>query len=66
MQEGPNFREQPQVMSPKQILKGVKRDIEQGLLNWAKFEGLPIEAFGEWKVKCLENIKHGLWKIFHK
>ena len=66
MQEGPNFREQPQVHSPKQILSGIKRDMEKGLSNWAKFEGLPIEAFGEWKVKCLDNIKNRLHKIFYQ
>ena len=66
MQEGPNFREQPQVSSPKVIFKGIKRDVEQGLLNWAKFEGFPIEAFGEWKVKCLLNIKNRLQKIFYQ
>ena len=66
MQEGPNFREQPQVHSPKQMLRGIKMDIENGLSNWAKFEGLPIEAFGEWKVKCLYNIKNRLHKIFYQ
>ena len=36
------------------------------LLDWATFEGVPIEAFGEWKVKCLENIKNRLHKIFYQ
>ena len=66
MQEGPNFREQPHILSPKPILNGVKRDINQGIENWAKFEGVPIEAFGEWRVKCLENLKKSLNKIFYQ
>ena len=64
MQQGPNFREQPQILSQKQILKGLKRDIKQGLINWARFENIPIEAFGEWEVKCLQNIIIRLKKIF--
>ena len=66
MQQGPNFREQPHIFSQKQILKGIKRDIEQGLINWARFENIPIEAFGEWKVKCLKNIKIRLQKVFYQ
>ena len=66
MQQGPNFREQPQILSLKQILKGVKRDIDKGLTNWARFENIPIEAFGEWRVKCLENIKNRLQNFFYQ
>ena len=47
MQQGPNFREQPQILSQKLILKGLKRDIKQGVINWARFENIPIESVGE-------------------
>ena len=33
MKQGPNFREQHQILSQKQILKGLKRDIRQDLIN---------------------------------
>ena len=47
IQQCPNFREQPQILSQKLILKGLKRDIKQGVINWARYENIPIEAFGE-------------------
>ena len=30
MQQGPSFREQSHILSRKQIIKGLKRDIKQG------------------------------------
>ena len=47
MQQGLNFREQPQILSQKLILNGLKRDNNQVLINWARFENIPIEAFGK-------------------
>ena len=37
MQGGPNFREQPQVHSSKQLLTCIRRDIEQGIKNMKGF-----------------------------
>ena len=28
---------QNQLVSPKSIIKGIKRDVDQGILNWAWF-----------------------------
>ena len=64
MQNGPNFREQPFYESPNQILGFLRKNITKGIENWAKFEGVPIEAFGEWKVKLLCLLKNRLQKIF--
>ena len=66
LQLGPNFREQPKIPSPKIIFNGLKKDFETGVYNWSKAEGLPIEAFGEWKIKCLERVKNRLHKIFYQ
>ena len=66
LQLGPNFREQPKIQSPKIIFKGIKKDFEIGIFNWAKAEGVPVEAFGEWKTKCLAIIKERLNKIFYQ
>ena len=66
MQEGPNFREQNQLFSPKSIIKGLKRDLDQGIINWARFEGCSIEVFGEWKVKCLGIVTKLLNKVLYQ
>ena len=63
---GPNFREQPDVLSPKIILRGIKKDLEGGIQKWAKSENMPIEAFQEWKIKCLEMVRIRLNKIFYQ
>ena len=37
-------------------------DIKQGWNNLARFENILVEAFGEWEVKFLQNIKIRLQK----
>ena len=51
---------------PKSIIKGLNRDLDQGIINWVRFEGCSIEAFGEWKVKCLGIVTKLLSKVFHQ
>ena len=62
-EQGPNFREQPSNTNFGYLEKNIKKSISNCIEKWAIKEGLPIEAFNEWKSKVFNNLSENIKNV---
>lgn len=61
--QGPQFREIPEKTNFKKLGKDLKYQIRKFTHVWSSKFSVPVETFGEWKVKVFQLIKSKLNKI---